>query len=72
MPQTDLLIKLGKKIKAIRKEKKITQSGLASACHFRKESMSRIESGQANPTIRTLYKISCALNVKMVDLLNDD
>ncbi len=32
--------------------------------------MSRIESGRTNPTIETIHKISQALGVKMVDLID--
>ena len=62
---------MGKKIKAIRLSKNMTQNELAIACEFEKATMSRIESGQTNSTVRTLLKISNGLEVHIVDLLND-
>jgi transcriptional regulator with XRE-family HTH domain len=49
----------------------MTQNELAMECEFEKASMSRIESGQSNPTIRTLYKISDALDVHIGELFKD-
>jgi transcriptional regulator with XRE-family HTH domain len=63
------LIKIGKNIKEIRKVKGITQSELAYMCNFEKTSMSRIESGNTNPTINTLLKIADALDVSLFDIL---
>jgi transcriptional regulator with XRE-family HTH domain len=68
MKEKYLLTSVGKKIKMIREQKEMTQHGLAVLCGFEKASMSRIESGQANPTIRTLYKISKALGVHISHL----
>ena len=34
------------------------------------DNIGRIETGNTNPTIRTLYKISQALKVKLKDLVN--
>jgi transcriptional regulator with XRE-family HTH domain len=70
MEEPDLLVKLGDRIKEIRVSKNMSQNDLAIECNFEKASMSRIESGQANPTVRTLYKICRALDIKMLDLFN--
>ena len=71
MAERKLLIKLGEKIKAIRISKNMTQNELAMECDFEKASLSRIESGKSNPTIRTLYKISTALQTPIADLFLD-
>lgn len=71
MPQTKILIEIGARIKAIRKEKKLTQSDLANLCDFEKATMSRIESGQTNVTIFTLFKISNALNIHISELFKN-
>jgi transcriptional regulator with XRE-family HTH domain len=71
MPDTGLLIKIGKRIKEIRTKKTMTQNKLAAKCGFEKASMSKIESGRANPTLRTLIKISIALDVPLGELCND-
>lgn len=71
MNDTELLAKVGQRIKAVRISKKMTQNDLAIECNFEKASMSRIESGQTNPTLRTLLKISTALQVNITDFFID-
>lgn len=66
-----LLLKLGEKIKSIRISKNLTQNELAMECDFEKASLSRLESGQANPTIRTLYKLSKALDVPIAEFFKE-
>ena len=55
------LISLGKRIKEIRLEKKISQTEIAYRCGFDKSNYNTIESGKRNPTIISLLKISKAL-----------
>jgi len=45
--------------------KGMTQHELAFQCNFEKASMSRIEAGRTNITIRTLYKIAQALETDL-------
>lgn len=71
MENPDVLVKMGERIKEIRLRRNMSQNDLAIECDFEKASMSRIESGQANPTVRTLYKICKALDIKMVELFTD-
>jgi len=71
MGEHKLLIKLGERIRTIRISKNMTQNELAMECDFEKASLSRIESGKSNPTIRTLYKISSALEISMADIFKD-
>jgi len=66
-----LLVRMGERIKAIRLSKNMTQNQLAMECEFEKASLSRIESGLSNPTIRTLNKISEALDVPLADFFAD-
>lgn len=72
MNDIQLQAKLGEKIKSLRLKRKMTQNDLAIECEFGKASMSRIESGQGNPTIRTLFKISRALEVPITEFLRID
>ena len=65
MEKQELLKFLGDNIKRIREEKGVSQQELASRCNFEKSNMSRIESGNTNPTIFTLYKISRALDEEL-------
>jgi len=70
MKKEQLQQKIGEKIKVIRESKMISQQNLAAMCNFEKGNMSRIESGRTNTTIGTIYKISQALGVKMVDIFD--
>jgi transcriptional regulator with XRE-family HTH domain len=71
MNEPDLLIKIGARIKSLRVLKRMTQNDLAIECEFEKASMSRIESGKSNPTVRTLFKICKALDVHISELFKD-
>ncbi|GAB2840732.1 helix-turn-helix domain-containing protein [Ferruginibacter profundus] len=71
MGEHKVLVKLGERIKTIRVSKNMTQNQLAMECDFEKASLSRIESGKSNPTIRTLYKLSKALEISLEDFFKD-
>jgi len=71
MNEFQLLSMAGKKIRSARMHKKMTQDDLSVKCNFEKARLSRIENGRANPTIRSLYKICVALDIKLVDLFRD-
>lgn len=70
MDNTRLYITIGNRIKQIREEKGISQQDLAAKCDFEKSNMSRIEAGRTNLTIKTAYKISTALGIKLSELLD--
>jgi transcriptional regulator with XRE-family HTH domain len=69
VPEVNILLEIGKNIKRIRLEKGMSQQELAAMCNFEKSNMSRIEAGATNPTILTLYKISSALDIHIIDIL---
>lgn len=71
MENKELLQKIGKKIKALRQEKGISQQELAAMINYEKSNMSRLEAGNTNPTILTLDKIAKALGVEISVLLED-
>ena len=56
---------VGKQIRLLRKRFKMTQSVLASKVNMEESALQRIEAGRTNPTIKTLFKISNALNVEL-------
>ena len=68
--KTQLLIEIGNRIRLKREEKNLSQQDLAALCNFEKTNMSRLEAGRTNPTISTLFKISQALGIKLIDLLD--
>lgn len=69
MKEKEYLKKVALNIKRIRKEKGITQVDLAYSCGFEKQNMQRIEAGKTSPTLKTLLKISEALEVDIKDLI---
>ncbi len=58
------------KIKELRSEKGLSQVDLAVECNFEKSNLSRIEAGNTNPTIATLFKISKGMNVSLKQLVD--
>jgi len=72
MTVDEIYISIGKRIQSIRIEKGLTQQEVADLCEFEKASMSRIEAGRTNLTLKNLYKISRALGVKMREIVSVD
>lgn len=72
MEKSDLLKNVGKRVQEIRISKGLTQVDLVGKIdgEIDTTNISRIESGRTNPTIFTLYRISKALDVSLIELLN--
>lgn len=70
MNEVDVYILIGARIKALRQGKGMTQQTLADECDIETPNLSRIENGNTNPTIKSLWKISNALGVKLKDLVD--
>lgn len=68
MTTNELQVTIGAKLKMLRTAKKMTQHELALQCKFETASISRLEAGRLNPTLRTLSKICMALN-EPIDVL---
>lgn len=66
---TRKLVTLGKRIRNLRKEKKLTQEQLATEIRVTSAYVGFIEQGKRNPSLNTLDMIARALGVKMSDLL---
>jgi transcriptional regulator with XRE-family HTH domain len=64
------LKKLGKNIALIRKKKNLSQYKLAQEILTDQSNLARIEDGKVNPTVKTLLKISSALDCKVKDLID--
>ena len=61
--------KLGKNIKRIREQKKMSQGDICRKLGFDRAQMSNIEAGKGNPTIATIEKIAQALGIASDELL---
>jgi len=66
----DIQVKLGEKIKKIRKEKGLSQEQLATKSKLHRTYISDIERGDRNVSIRNIEKIAKALGVTISDLLS--
>lgn len=63
------LIKLGENIKSIRIDKGLTQKKLAELCDMEPPNIRRIEGGNTNPTVKTLFKIAKVFKIEIWELL---
>jgi transcriptional regulator with XRE-family HTH domain len=63
------LIKLGKKIRDLRKEKGFSQEGFAAEAQLGRTYMGRIERGEQNISIQNLIQIALTLKVEVGDLI---
>lgn len=70
--KVDPRLALGYRIKALRFQQQITQEELADRCSMFRTYMSRIESGQANPTLTMLYEIAGAFGLDIRELFTPD
>jgi len=62
---------VGRRIKAIRGRKGVTQDQLAELAGLNRVHLYRIETGRQSMTLRTLKIMADALDVKMRDLIGD-
>jgi len=65
----DPRILLGLRIKELRARNRITQEELADRCQIFRTYLSRVESGQANPTLMALHALAQGLEVSIHELL---
>lgn len=64
------LQKLGTNIRKLREKRNLSQFDLASDCNIPKVQIGRIERAEINTTVKTLLKISKALNIHVKDLFD--
>ena len=62
-------IKLGKSIRRIREQKKMSQGDICRKLGFDRAQISNVEAGKGNPTLSTIEKIAQALGVASDKLL---
>jgi transcriptional regulator with XRE-family HTH domain len=68
--EEDFIINLGIHIRQLRERKNLSQQDLANDCSIPKAQIGRIERAKINTTVRTLIKISNALEIEPKELLN--
>ena len=62
---------VGKAIAKFRLKKGLTQEVLSGLADIGRPHLSAIERGERKPTLETLYRISCALDVKMSVIITE-
>lgn len=62
---------VGNVIADFRKKKGISQEVLSGLADIGRTHLSAIERGTRKPTLETLYRISCALDVNMSDIVKE-
>ena len=62
---------VGETIAYFRKKQKISQEVLSGLSDIGRTHLSAIERGERKPTLETLYKISCALQVSMSEIVGE-
>lgn len=65
------LVKLGKRIRALRLEKKETQETLAEGASISVQHLLDLEHGRSNPTFTSLYALARGLDVPLGRLFDD-
>jgi transcriptional regulator with XRE-family HTH domain len=60
--------KLGQRIKEVREGKELSQLDVASICDYDKTTISRIENGRTNITLKTLVTLALAMEVDISKL----
>jgi transcriptional regulator with XRE-family HTH domain len=66
----DVLVQLGKRIRALREERKISQEELADRADIHRNYMSQIEGGKRNVSFYYVVKIARALQVSPSRLID--
>ena len=62
---------VGEAIAYFRKQKRVSQEVLSGLSAIGRTHLSAIERGERKPTLETLYRISCALNVNMSEIVQE-
>lgn len=62
---------IGERIKTIRQEKGLSQYELAKRADISQSFLSYIEKGEKSPTVRTLEKITKAVEIPLEELVED-
>lgn len=62
---------VGETIAYFRKKKKLSQEVLSGLSDIGRTHLSAIERGERKPTLETLYRISCALEISMSEIVKE-
>jgi transcriptional regulator with XRE-family HTH domain len=72
LKNNDILISFGRRIKALRLKKNLTQEQFAQFCNLHKNYIGMIERGERNPSLKNIETIACAFEMSISDLMKFD
>ena len=67
--ETEILVKIGKRVRELRKAKRLSQDTLALECNLTQTFLSQIERGKRNISVLTLWALAKAMEVTPGQLL---
>ncbi len=70
MKDSEFAVRIGTRIREVRTGRGLTQSQLGDLCKLPKEQISRLESGNHLPTLKTVRRVAGAMGLKVIDLLD--
>jgi len=68
---SDLTVRFGNRLLAVRQKKGMTQESLAQAAELSRNYVNDVERGRRNVTLATIDRLAGALGVKMAELMPD-
>ena len=68
--QKDYLIRFGRHLKTLRKNKKLSLRKLAAKCNIEHADITRYEKGEINMTLMSLIELSKGLEVPLKELMD--
>lgn len=68
----DINIKIGDRIRVLRKEKELSQEALANIAEVDRTYMTKVETGKRNVTVKILEKIIVALDTDFATFFNEN
>lgn len=68
MDKNEYLIRFGKRVKELRKQKELSQEKLALLCELDRSYIGGIERGERNISLINIHKIAIALNISTKEL----
>jgi Predicted transcriptional regulators len=71
MNNQEILIKFGEKVRALRKERKLSQEELSFKANLHRTYIGMIERAEKNITLINIEKIARALNVEIKELFDE-
>ena len=67
----DVIVRLGKRVRALRREAGLSQEELAFRAGMKRSYVSDLERGTRNPSVRALHRLATGLSVPPAKLLEE-